>query len=54
LRTCPNLSAAVYRHLGKPEAYVRIRVEPLQQEQMVLEYVRSHGKITRWENGEIV
>jgi len=49
-----HLSAAVYRRLGKPEAYVRIRgFEPLQQEQMVLEYVHSHGKITRRETARL-
>ncbi len=42
------LSAGVYRELGRPEAYVRARgFEPLQMEQMVLQYVRAHGSITR-------
>ena len=45
-----HLSAALYRRLGLPEAYVRIRgFEPIQQEQMVLQYVRAHGRITRRE-----
>ena len=43
-----HLSAAVYRRLGEPAAYVRQRgFEPLQQEQMVLQYVHGHGRITR-------
>jgi ATP-dependent DNA helicase RecG len=43
-----HLSAAVYRALETPAGYVRIRgFEPLQQEQMVLQYVDAHGQITR-------
>ncbi|XVU24875.1 ATP-binding protein [Actinoplanes sp. CA-054009] len=43
-----HLSAAVYRALETPAGYVRIRgFEPLQQEQMVLQYVDAHGRITR-------
>ena len=43
-----HLSAAVYRRIGQPAAYVRQRgFEPLQQEQMVLQYVQSHGRINR-------
>lgn len=43
-----HLSSAVYRALGEPAGYVRTRgIEPLQQEQMVLQYIASHGKITR-------
>jgi ATP-dependent DNA helicase RecG len=43
-----HLSAAVYRVLDTPAAYVRVRgFEPLQQEQMVLQYVDAHGEITR-------
>lgn len=45
-----HLSAAAYRALGDKEAYVRQRgFEPLQQEQMVLEYVEKHVRITRRE-----
>jgi ATP-dependent DNA helicase RecG len=41
-------SAATYRALGAPAAHVRIRgIEPIQHEQMVLQYVDSHGRITR-------
>jgi len=43
-----HLSAAVYRRFGEKTAYVRQRgFEPIQQEQMVLQYVRKHGRITR-------
>jgi len=44
------LSAGVYRALGRPAAYVRARgFEPEQMEQMALQYVQSHGRITRSE-----
>jgi len=43
-----HLSANAYRRLGQKAAYVRQRgFEPLQQEQMVLQYVEKHGRITR-------
>ncbi len=43
-----HLSAAVYRVLETPASYVRVRgFEPLQQEQMVLQYVDAHGQISR-------
>ena len=43
-----HLSAATYKALGFAEAYVRTRgFEPLQQEQMVLQYVDAHGSIAR-------
>jgi ATP-dependent DNA helicase RecG len=43
-----HLSAAAYRLLGDKAGYVRQRgFEPLQQEQMVLQYVEKHGRITR-------
>lgn len=45
-----HLSAAAYRLLGDKAGYVRQRgFEPLQQEQMVLQYVEKHGRITRRE-----
>lgn len=48
------LSAAAYRRLGEPGAYVRQRnFEPLQQEQMVLQYVATHQRITRREAAEL-
>ena len=49
-----HLSAAAYRRLGERAAYVRQRgFEPLQQEQMVLQYVGKHGRITRREAAEL-
>lgn len=49
-----HLSADTYQRLGAPAAYVRQRsFEPLQQEQMVLQYVKKHGRITRREVAEL-
>ena len=49
-----HLSAAAYRALGDKAGYVRRRgFEPLQQEQMVLQYVGKHGNITRREVAEL-
>jgi ATP-dependent DNA helicase RecG len=43
-----TLSAPVYRELGVPGDYVhQAGFDPIQQEQMVLRYVRSHGSIKR-------
>lgn len=43
-----HLSAPAYRRLGEKAAYVYRRgFEPVQQEQMVLQYVARHGRITR-------
>jgi len=42
------LSASTYRALGQPASYVRARgFEPEQMEQMVIQYVRNHGRMTR-------
>ncbi len=49
-----HLSAATYRRLGEPAAYVHQHgFEPIQQEQMVLQYVRKHGQIARHEVAEL-
>jgi ATP-dependent DNA helicase RecG len=49
-----HLSAAAYRRLGQKAAYIRQRgFEPLQQEQMVLQYVHKQGRITRAEVAEL-
>ncbi|MBC7217416.1 MAG: putative DNA binding domain-containing protein [Candidatus Caldatribacterium sp.] len=49
-----HLSANTYRRLGIPSAYVHRRgFEPLQQEQMVLQYVQKYGRITRREVAEL-
>jgi ATP-dependent DNA helicase RecG len=57
LRACAEasrLSTAMYRLLGNRAAYVRVRsFEPAQQEQMVLQYAREHGQITRREAAEL-
>ena len=48
------LSAGVYRALGRPAAYVRAKgFERDQMEQMILQYVRAHGRITRRETMEL-
>ncbi len=45
-----HLSASTYRRLGEEVAYVRAKgFERHQMEQMILEYVRAHGRITRRE-----
>lgn len=49
-----HLSAAVYRTLGEEAAYVRSRgFEPFQQEQMILQFVEAHGRITRSQAAEL-
>ncbi len=49
-----HLSAAAYRALGDKAAYVRQRgFEPLQQKQMILQYVEKHGRITRKDVAEL-
>ncbi len=49
-----HLAAVVYRRLGHRAAYVRQRgFEPFQQEQMVMQYVDKHGRITRREVAEL-
>jgi ATP-dependent DNA helicase RecG len=45
-----HLSAAIYRRLGDKSSYIHQRgFEPIQQEQMVLQYLATHGKIARRE-----
>jgi ATP-dependent DNA helicase RecG len=49
-----HLSASTYRRLGEESAYIRQRgFEALQQEQMVVQYLRKYGRITRREVGEL-
>ncbi len=49
-----SLSAATYRALGDPAAYARNQgFEPIQQEQMVLQFVTAHRKITRREAADL-
>jgi ATP-dependent DNA helicase RecG len=49
-----HLSASTYRRLGKRAAYVRTHgFEPLQWEQMVIQYVEKHGDISRSEAADL-
>ena len=49
-----HLSASVYRALGNPAAYVRVHgFEPVQQEQMILQYVDAHRTITRGQAADL-
>ena len=49
-----HLSAATYRRLGDKVGYIRQRgFEPLQQVQMILQYVEKHGRITRREAADL-
>ncbi len=49
-----TLSPRVYRELGQSADYVRqAGFDSIQQEQMVLSYVNTHGKITRLEAIEL-
>ncbi len=43
-----TLSAKVYRKLGQSSDYIRqAGFDPIQQEQMVLQYAKKHGRVTR-------
>lgn len=49
-----HLSAAIYRRLGDKSAYIHQRgFEPIQQEQMVLQYLQKHGSISRSEIAQL-
>lgn len=49
-----HLAAATYRRFGDKAAYVHQRgFEPMQQEQMVLQYVEKHGSVGRGEVAEL-
>jgi ATP-dependent DNA helicase RecG len=49
-----HLSAAIYRRLGDKSGYIHQRgFEPLQQEQMVVQYLEKHGRITRREIADL-
>lgn len=49
-----HLSTSVYRRFHMEAEYVRAKgFEPLQQEQMVIEYVREHGSIRRSEAADL-
>jgi ATP-dependent DNA helicase RecG len=52
--TSYHLSAMLYQRLQMKAEYIRAKgFEPIQQEQMVLEYVRTHGAITRAEAAQL-
>ncbi|HEX6901073.1 MAG TPA: hypothetical protein VF789_15220 [Thermoanaerobaculia bacterium] len=54
LRRAYHLSASAYRKLGEKAAYVRQRgFESIQQDQMVLQYVQTHGSISRSEAADL-
>lgn len=43
-----HFSAATYRALGRPAEHIRLAgIEPIQREQMILQFVDTHGRITR-------
>lgn len=49
-----HLSAAFYRYASDPAAYVRLRgTDEIQQQQMVVQYATSHGRITRSEAADL-
>lgn len=49
-----TLSPSVYRETGQPQEYVRqAGFDPIQQEQLVLRYVREHGQIARQDAQEL-
>ena len=49
-----TLSAKVHRHTGQRAAYVRqTGFDPIQQEQMVLSYINTHGSIKRAETADL-
>ena len=49
-----HLSAVIYRRLGDKSAYIHQRgFEPIQQEQMVLQYLQKHGSISRSEMAQL-
>ncbi len=49
-----HLSAATYRRLGEKAAYIRARgFDFLQMEQMILQFAKAHGRITRKEVAEL-
>ncbi|MEH1812267.1 MAG: RNA-binding domain-containing protein [Nostoc sp.] len=49
-----HLSASVYRQMGRPAAYVRRRgFEELQMEQMIVQYISKHERITRTQTAEL-
>lgn len=49
-----HLSARTYKRLGEKAAYVRQRgFEPHQHEQMVIQYIKANGSISRGETADL-
>lgn len=49
-----TLSASIYRILGQPEGYIhQTGFADIQQEQMILQFVTIHGKITRGQAAQL-
>lgn len=49
-----HLAASLYKRLSMEAEYIRAKgFEPLQHEQMVLDYVKAHGRITRSEASDL-
>ncbi len=49
-----TLSAKVYEELGESDDYLRlVGIDSTQQEQMVIQYVKKHGRITRSDVAEL-
>ncbi|MBM3335836.1 AAA family ATPase, partial [Candidatus Sumerlaeota bacterium] len=49
-----HFSASLYRRLGKPAGFVRAHgFDSIQQEAMVMEYLKAHGRIARREAAEL-
>ncbi|RPF19944.1 RNA-binding domain-containing protein [Myceligenerans xiligouense] len=49
-----HLSGAAYRAIGAASGYIRTRsFDPIQQQEMVLQYVRAHGSINRAQAAEL-
>lgn len=49
-----HLASTVYRAMGSSSAYVRVHgFEPEQNQQMIMSYVKAHGRITRREAADL-
>ena len=49
-----HLSASVYRQMGRPSAYIRRRgFDELQNQQMIVQYIKTTGSITRIQTAEL-
>ncbi|MFN5065926.1 MAG: RNA-binding domain-containing protein [Aphanizomenon sp.] len=49
-----HLSASVYRQMGRSSAYIRRRgFDELQNQQMIVQYIKTDGRITRGQTAEL-